>query len=979
MEIKSSSSVMCTLNQPDCYVFYFGGRTRSTNSTMAIYVYNVMRSRLFEDFPKHSRALAREKYKARGWGHQGETSTETMADVATKTKSMSVVSSNNALNGKTNNSSRDVSVCGLQNTTNNGLTINNDNNGLNNHGDLLLSHNNKLASCVDRDDHDDVDEENDHLVVIANNAKNEQDSQQQQQDDDKSLQEIIDSELALRISAANNDAADDDTEDDEPLLEDDMVVQQQQPEITKRIILEPQRGSLIDENEQFITHEIEHYRLIAEPYPNAHVSPDPKDPPDVEDIDVDDEDDEVFEIETETTTTEPTTTTGPSLPSAYEVSNELQLKNDNNHEKEEDISKQAEDDQTTNTLSDFLVTEETTSGGGQSSIVATDKLYQDIDELVVTPSSNCSSGSEDKNNGHLLTDDLLQLDEITEDDSSKYNDNEFKDLSSATFIEHEIPEPISLKEASGVDEKSCSFYETEARSPEPNSVDNDVDESNSSLSISNVPTTTTQTVSTDVTDFKDNNTNTKSSDWLDDHHHVDKELSPVSIVVTQAAEEPQQPQSLQSLPSLHDQNSVGSTPYDSGNFYSQEGKFENYLEKNGRLLEDDASGDLAPLATPDEISEISNAASNDVTRKRPIRPRCCTCRCTYTMMHLSRDIGYVREKMTIYIAERYIVVSKTTRAGLMRVQYSPSARSTSYVICVLYSESREEVITTSSVVSSTKKKKKIEATAGSDASPNHTKTKKTKKSKKSELEKENISVTQTYALESSHRGDLEKPNKEIIATGVSIKQLRASYNNLANLQRSVSDCPKRRYTRSCSDRIRPVADLFEKSSFNKFDALTKKSGAVLHVRSVDASKVQQQLNSVAQNGDANPNCRSCGKVVFQMEQTKAEGLVWHKNCFRCCQCSKQLSVDSYESHESTLYCKPHFKELFQPKPVEESDQPTSDKPDLGLEELSALNVKSRFQVFEKANNNDNHLNEIERSPSQVAVKRSPSILSKLAK
>lgn len=78
---------------------------------------------------------------------------------------------------------------------------------------------------------------------------------------------------------------------------------------------------------------------------------------------------------------------------------------------------------------------------------------------------------------------------------------------------------------------------------------------------------------------------------------------------------------------------------------------------------------------------------------------------------------------------------------------------------------------------------------------------------------------------------------------------------------------------------------------------------------------------VGQNGDTNPNCRSCGKVVFQMEQTKAEGLVWHKNCFRCVQCSKQLSVDNYQSHESTLYCKAHFKELFLPKPVEESDQP----------------------------------------------------------
>ncbi|XP_012239552.1 myosin-10 isoform X2 [Bombus impatiens] len=223
----------------------------------------------------------------------------------------------------------------------------------------------------------------------------------------------------------------------------------------------------------------------------------------------------------------------------------------------------------------------------------------------------------------------------------------------------------------------------------------------------------------------------------------------------------------------------------------------------------------------------------------------------------------------------------------------------------------------------------------------------------------------------------------LVFTGVSVKALRASYCSLANL------------TSEGKDTDRPK---LEKSSFNKFDALSKKT--VLHVRSIDAGKVQQQLNAVGQNGDTNPNCRSCGKVVFQMEQTKAEGLVWHKNCFRCVQCSKQLNVDNYESHESTLYCKPHFKELFQPKPVEESDEPVrprkpeliirenepkelppdvvraSDKPDLGLEELSSLNVKSRFQVFEKAGT---ETNEIERSPSQIAVKRSPSILSKLAK
>lgn len=55
----------------------------------------------------------------------------------------------------------------------------------------------------------------------------------------------------------------------------------------------------------------------------------------------------------------------------------------------------------------------------------------------------------------------------------------------------------------------------------------------------------------------------------------------------------------------------------------------------------------------------------------------------------------------------------------------------------------------------------------------------------------------------------------------------------------------------------------------------------------------------------------------------------------------------------------------------------SDKPDLGLEELSSLNVKSRFQAFENANTNGNGNGNLEKSP--VSVKRSPSIMSKLAK
>ncbi|XP_046400279.1 transcriptional regulator ATRX isoform X10 [Ischnura elegans] len=195
-----------------------------------------------------------------------------------------------------------------------------------------------------------------------------------------------------------------------------------------------------------------------------------------------------------------------------------------------------------------------------------------------------------------------------------------------------------------------------------------------------------------------------------------------------------------------------------------------------------------------------------------------------------------------------------------------------------------------------------------------------------------------------------------------------------------------------------------RSSFNKFDELSKKT--VIHVKSVDSSKVQKQFNeAAAASSTVGPSlCRSCCKQVFQMEQIKAERAVWHKNCFRCKECSKQLTVDIYSSHEGQLYCKPHFKELFKPKVVVETEnvgpvrprkpemiirenQPVelppdvvraSDKPDLGLEELSSLNVKSRFRVFEKDPSEDSNAS-LEKSSSAVNVKRSPSILSKLAR
>ncbi|VEN55024.1 unnamed protein product [Callosobruchus maculatus] len=213
------------------------------------------------------------------------------------------------------------------------------------------------------------------------------------------------------------------------------------------------------------------------------------------------------------------------------------------------------------------------------------------------------------------------------------------------------------------------------------------------------------------------------------------------------------------------------------------------------------------------------------------------------------------------------------------------------------------------------------------------------------------------------------------------------------LQGGEEKCLKKKKTKK--SRKEEKENISVKSSFSKFDALQKKN--VLHVRSTDSTKAQEKFNGTQQIDTT--NCKACSKAVFQMEQIKAEKAIWHKNCFRCTECSKQLTVETYVSHEGNLYCKPHFKSLFAPKVVEDEAPPrsrkpeliicenqpvelpsdvvrASDKPDLGLEELQSLNVKERFQVFEQ---HQTEVQEQDRGPTPVNVKRSPSILSKLAR
>jgi hypothetical protein len=64
----------------------------------------------------------------------------------------------------------------------------------------------------------------------------------------------------------------------------------------------------------------------------------------------------------------------------------------------------------------------------------------------------------------------------------------------------------------------------------------------------------------------------------------------------------------------------------------------------------------------------------------------------------------------------------------------------------------------------------------------------------------------------------------------------------------------------------------------------------------------------------NPNgCGVCSKVVYAMEKLEADGAVYHKNCFRCKQCNKAVSLGEYAALQGKIFCKPHFKQLFKLK------------------------------------------------------------------
>nr|XP_033203505.1 uncharacterized protein LOC117164501 isoform X18 [Bombus vancouverensis nearcticus] len=834
-----------------------------------------------------------------------------MAEVATK-KSINVVSSKKS------------EVCSVQS-----------NNGLIQLDNLTASNKQLISLCDNNDDEDDL--------ILTNNTRNELDT------DDKSLQELIESELALRICSS--------TEEEAGIESDEQQETMNQPEAVKRIVLDiHQEEDVLDVNAKFIVAETEHSALVDKSYSyqNGHMSPETKisnssyeenvkpEPITVgfrDEEEQQQQEEQAFDEQSEVGSTilVEETTTREIDQLARDTSNDGKFPQNEDDEDPRPNYPVLRPTEATERLSEVTTTT-------QESFESPYEREQDQVTRTVSASYVDKYQQEQEVQGMIF--ESMEAD-IVKDAVTMEESRSRKTDTTDTWSEQTIDtEDRQTGQFSDNFDQSLCQEDVEPRTTEEFAKET-VPESKKLADTFELADTERDKEREEVKEFSVDkeskvSANDKSSSSMEEKIPEDvEELSVPGKPIEESEEEARgtptmQFRSFDDVTLSHSESSADAAStqefLDTERRVLSEENCDQYLPEDiqaretlstekidppiGNLLEEEEEEEEGEGQIKEE--ETKEEANDNMDEQNAI---------TESSSELSVSEPTFIEKTEVVISESSVkIVSETQCLEIdndaepvneeqlrnhelespVRAPLATPDDETSDVSNVGDSESREETITTStSVVTSpgtkvgTKtKKKKIEGVAGNDASPNLTpRTKKTKKSKKNELEKENISV-------------------------------------------------------------------------------------------------------VGQNGDTNPNCRSCGKVVFQMEQTKAEGLVWHKNCFRCVQCSKQLNVDNYESHESTLYCKPHFKELFQPKPVEESDEPVrprkpeliirenepkelppdvvraSDKPDLGLEELSSLNVKSRFQVFEKAGT---ETNEIERSPSQIAVKRSPSILSKLAK
>ncbi|KAK4746036.1 hypothetical protein SAY87_012348 [Trapa incisa] len=62
-------------------------------------------------------------------------------------------------------------------------------------------------------------------------------------------------------------------------------------------------------------------------------------------------------------------------------------------------------------------------------------------------------------------------------------------------------------------------------------------------------------------------------------------------------------------------------------------------------------------------------------------------------------------------------------------------------------------------------------------------------------------------------------------------------------------------------------------------------------------------------------CKACEKTVYMAELVSADGVSYHKTCFRCNHCNGLLAASNCYKLDGALYCKTHFEQLVKEQGV----------------------------------------------------------------
>jgi hypothetical protein len=132
-------------------------------------------------------------------------------------------------------------------------------------------------------------------------------------------------------------------------------------------------------------------------------------------------------------------------------------------------------------------------------------------------------------------------------------------------------------------------------------------------------------------------------------------------------------------------------------------------------------------------------------------------------------------------------------------------------------------------------------------------------------------------------------------------------------------------------------------------------------------------------------CALCGKVVHTVGSVtdKHRNAVWHKSCFKCASCDRQLNLGNYKALDSTefdgkVYCESHFAELRQNMPKDKTAGYMSDQNKFKKQPSSA-NVKppaSAPVVLKKKGPLDDDFDDIPAGPPAKPIYDDNSSVSK---